>query len=453
MKQQARFDERPAAVLTTRPVPGPVRAAGDQPVSRRAYFVLYACRSGTTELTGAIFIPCSPPPVRLPATLRKGQSSPPPQTRPIPVLCDRPVSQRAYFVLYTCRSGTTELTDAIFILLTSSRVGQPGGSPVGRMMEKSDRRVRRISVLSEKHRTRKPELAGDPSWKAFRRCADDQAGPRSCPSGRRPARIAACLLPLERLHERHDRIDGRNLHPAHLLPLSFPRQRDRHRPSGAVLERRSAVVLTIRPIPGPVRAAGARPLLRRAYFVFMTLRSGTTELTDAIFIPCSPPPVRLPATLREGRSQPSSTDDQDRPRSCYFCLKTFRSGAIESTSAIFILLTSSRVVSPANRQSEGWWRTSDRRARPAEQERIGRGARHRRNQIRLALFYFPRADDRGRSPSLRELPETGPSLSVPTSASRHSEAARPNQRARSSSLAHPLPLICPGLVPGRERGW
>jgi len=51
--------------LTTRPVPGPKRAAEDRPVSRCAYFVLNTCRSGTTELTGAIFILAHPlPPVR-----------------------------------------------------------------------------------------------------------------------------------------------------------------------------------------------------------------------------------------------------------------------------------------------------------------------------------------------------------------------------------------------------
>jgi hypothetical protein len=42
-----------------------MRAAEDRPVSRRAYFVLNTCRSGTTELTGAIFILAHPlPPVR-----------------------------------------------------------------------------------------------------------------------------------------------------------------------------------------------------------------------------------------------------------------------------------------------------------------------------------------------------------------------------------------------------
>lgn len=32
-----------------------------------------------------------------------------------------------YFVLYVCSSGTTELTDAIFILLTPSRLSGPAG--------------------------------------------------------------------------------------------------------------------------------------------------------------------------------------------------------------------------------------------------------------------------------------------------------------------------------------
>lgn len=53
---------RRSAALTIRPVPGPMRAAEDRPVSRRAYFVLNTCKSGTTELTGAIFILAHPLP-------------------------------------------------------------------------------------------------------------------------------------------------------------------------------------------------------------------------------------------------------------------------------------------------------------------------------------------------------------------------------------------------------
>jgi hypothetical protein len=49
--------------LTTRPVPGPKRAAEDRPVSLRAYFVFSVCRSGTTELTDAIFILAHPLPL------------------------------------------------------------------------------------------------------------------------------------------------------------------------------------------------------------------------------------------------------------------------------------------------------------------------------------------------------------------------------------------------------
>jgi hypothetical protein len=58
--------------------------------------------------------------------------------------------------------------------------------------------------------------------------------------------------------------------------------------------------LTTRPAPGPVRAAGNRPLPRRAYFTFTMRRSGTTESTDAIFIPCSPPPARQRPAARRG---------------------------------------------------------------------------------------------------------------------------------------------------------
>lgn len=56
---------------------------------------------------------------------------------------------------------------------------------------------------------------------AARFCADDQAGPRSSASGRRPA-IGACLLRLVDRHDRHDRIDGRDLHRAHLPLDSSP---------------------------------------------------------------------------------------------------------------------------------------------------------------------------------------------------------------------------------------
>jgi hypothetical protein len=40
---------------------------------------------------------------------------------------DRPLSRRAYFVLNVCRSGTTELTDAIFILAHPLLPVRPGG--------------------------------------------------------------------------------------------------------------------------------------------------------------------------------------------------------------------------------------------------------------------------------------------------------------------------------------
>lgn len=50
------------AALTTGPVPGPMRAAEDRPVSRRAYFPLKVCRSGTPALTDAIFILAHPLP-------------------------------------------------------------------------------------------------------------------------------------------------------------------------------------------------------------------------------------------------------------------------------------------------------------------------------------------------------------------------------------------------------
>jgi hypothetical protein len=52
-----------AAALASGPAPGPKRAAEDRPVSLRAYFVLNVCRSGTTESTDAIFILAHPLPL------------------------------------------------------------------------------------------------------------------------------------------------------------------------------------------------------------------------------------------------------------------------------------------------------------------------------------------------------------------------------------------------------
>jgi hypothetical protein len=42
--------------VLTRPIPGPLERPKTGLLSRHAYFVLYVCRSGTTELMGAIFI-------------------------------------------------------------------------------------------------------------------------------------------------------------------------------------------------------------------------------------------------------------------------------------------------------------------------------------------------------------------------------------------------------------
>ena len=53
-----------SAALTSRPVPGPVRAAGDRLIARSAYRTFTICRRGTTESTDAIFILAHPPPAR-----------------------------------------------------------------------------------------------------------------------------------------------------------------------------------------------------------------------------------------------------------------------------------------------------------------------------------------------------------------------------------------------------
>ncbi len=52
-----------------------------------------------------------------------------------------------------------------------------------------------------------------------------------------------------------------------------------------------SLALTTGPIPDPSRATGDRPLLRRAYRTLMMCSSGTTEPTDAIFIPDHPLPL------------------------------------------------------------------------------------------------------------------------------------------------------------------
>jgi hypothetical protein len=61
MRCRARFDY-PIIASGGRP-PVLVRAAEDRPVSRRAYLVLNTCRSGTTESTDAIFILTHPLPL------------------------------------------------------------------------------------------------------------------------------------------------------------------------------------------------------------------------------------------------------------------------------------------------------------------------------------------------------------------------------------------------------
>lgn len=61
-----------SAALSIRPASCRFPAAGGRPFSRQAYFVFNVCRSGTTGPTGAIFIPCSPPPARQPPTGCRG---------------------------------------------------------------------------------------------------------------------------------------------------------------------------------------------------------------------------------------------------------------------------------------------------------------------------------------------------------------------------------------------
>jgi hypothetical protein len=59
----------PLLLLTTGPVPGPMRAAEDRPVSRYAYFPFSVCRIGTPALPGAIFILAHPLPSLKPGGL------------------------------------------------------------------------------------------------------------------------------------------------------------------------------------------------------------------------------------------------------------------------------------------------------------------------------------------------------------------------------------------------
>lgn len=63
-----------SAPLSIRPTSRRLSVVGGRPFSRRSYFVLNTCRSGATGLTGAIFIPYSPPPARQrPAICRGGK--------------------------------------------------------------------------------------------------------------------------------------------------------------------------------------------------------------------------------------------------------------------------------------------------------------------------------------------------------------------------------------------
>ena len=143
---------RSAGGLTIGPVPGPMRAAEDRPESRRPYFPLNVCRSGTTESAGVIFIAS-----HLPSAIAASKCHGRRQRR----------TTAAYRCLTVLTSGTTAPADMILIELTSPTDvghGQPGGRP--------------------------PFL---------RSCLE--TGP-----------AMPCLLRLQRVQKRRDRIDGRDLH-------------------------------------------------------------------------------------------------------------------------------------------------------------------------------------------------------------------------------------------------
>ena len=294
---------RPSA-LTTGPAPGPKRAAEDRPLFRCAYRTFTMCRSGTTELTDAIFILLTPslqrwdvradpdPPCKATGTcplrrasgssrrsataqpFRQSRSSrrltssrvvsPADRRRPsrlasltflAPTIwgrspsparaCgDRPLLRCAYFPLNVCRSGTAELTDAIFILLTPS--------------------LQRCDVRPVSNPPCKTTKAG-----SLRRTYD-RAGSSQPRRGRRNGQV---------------RLAGSGRVGC--------RYRSRRRPTHL-----ASLALTTGPVPGPMRAAEDRPVSQRAYFVLNTCRSGTTELTDAIFILAHPLPLSGPAGRR-----------------------------------------------------------------------------------------------------------------------------------------------------------
>jgi hypothetical protein len=154
---------RPAA-LTNGPVPGPMRA-GDWPVSRCAYFTFTICRSGTTGSTGTIFISCSPPLFKR-CHARTSPNLPCKKTRTNPLRRASDSSRRSA-AAQLFRQSSRRLT---------SRWIRTNWMPLSRSTKPNPPHFLNSLALATR------------------------AGPRSCASGRRPAHIATCLLPLERLH-------------------------------------------------------------------------------------------------------------------------------------------------------------------------------------------------------------------------------------------------------------
>jgi hypothetical protein len=112
--------------LTTGPVPGPMRAAEDRPVSRRAYRTFTMCRSGTTESTNAIFILDHPPPFRW-CDVRAGPDPPCKATRTGPIRDVASGSSRRSATAQLNRQSRSSRRLTSSRVVSTRRIAGPGG--------------------------------------------------------------------------------------------------------------------------------------------------------------------------------------------------------------------------------------------------------------------------------------------------------------------------------------
>ncbi len=294
-----RSQRKRSAALSIRPASGRSSATGDRPIAQRAYFIFNVWRSGTTGLTGAIFILAHPLPCCL---LGASPHARDPQVSTVqrlaeavglcaidlllwasgqpPFSCQRLEADpfvAAYLDFNVCRSGATGLMGAIFIPCSPLSVCQPGRLP-GR-----ERPVPSLSTARG-------------SW-PFRECSvlleDKQQGYNLANRLDLHSNHLLAYGPSQRRVQywggtRFSRQGGQ----PHREPQARPPSLDGPAPGrGRRPLRKRSAPLSSRPASGRSSATGDRPIAQRAYFVLYTCRSGTTGLTGAIFILAHPLPL------------------------------------------------------------------------------------------------------------------------------------------------------------------